>query len=587
MGGMLMTPALKRLRNSRKKIAQFRTKTGNASKKESPYIPVFVTKTPACQGECPSGTNIRGVLTTIANTERDGRTYHDSFRQAFEIIAANNPFPAVCGRVCPHPCESGCNRQYKDGSLAINNVERFIGDYALRNGFALPAEPAGRREEKIAVVGSGPAGLSAAYQLARRGYAVTVFEAFARPGGMLRYGIPDYRLPQDVLDSEIDRIRSLGVDIRCNVAVGRDILLDDLRREYAAVFLGIGAHAGRSLGLPGEDAANFFTVTHFLNRINSGCTVNVGNKVLVVGGGDAAIDAARICRRLGADVTMVYRRTRNEMPAIESEIVEAEEEGVKFRFLAAPVELLRAGDMITGMRCQSMRLGRPDASGRRRPEPVENDFTELAATAVIAAIGQVPCMQGFESVDSGRGWIRADSTGITVEDGVYSGGDALGLSLVTTSIYQGRIAAAAIDARLRGVRLPVEEKTVIANRFSIYYDHYAASSRNEPASLPLAERMADLQREVVATLDESRIVEECARCMSCGLCFDCGNCWNVCGENVMPLKGRLKGDSAGLATSDCKGCRHCMDACPCGFIEMIDPATGKYVRASMDNSYLV
>ena len=260
---------------------------------------------------------------------------------------------------------------------------------------------------------------------------------------------------------------------------------------------------------------------------------------------------------------------------------------MNFRFLAAPAELQRQGDMITGMKCQNMRLGEPDASGRRRPEPVENDFTELAATAVIAAIGQIPCMQGFESVDSGRGWIRADSMGATAEDGVYSGGDALGLSLVTTSIYQGRMAAAAIDARLRGTPLPVEEKAVIANRFSIYYDHYAASRRNEPAALPLAERMTDLHREVVATLDEDRIIEECARCMSCGLCFDCGNCWNVCGENVMPLRGRLKGDSAALATSDCKGCRHCMDECPCGFIEMVDPATGKYIRASMDDSYLV
>jgi len=312
--------------------------TGASGVETSPLRPTHLPKLAPCRTGCPNGTKIREVLLAIAQTEDRGMTYDESYKLAFDILAERNPFPAVCGRVCPHPCEENCNRQYKDGAVAINSVERFIGDYALEHNFPLTKITDEAYPEKIAVIGAGPAGLSCAYQLARRGYKVTVYEAFSKPGGMLRYGIPKYRLPKNVLDKEIQRIVDLGVEIKCNVAIGRDISYETIRNEYDAVFVGIGAHKGKSLGLPGEDAPNVFTGTEFLNRINSGQKIDVGRKVLVVGGGDTAIDDARVSKRLGADVTILYRRTRTEMPAIEEEIVGAEEEGVNIVLLVAQKE---------------------------------------------------------------------------------------------------------------------------------------------------------------------------------------------------------------------------------------------------------
>ncbi len=331
--------------------------------------PRYIEKTPPCIGNCPSGTDIRGVLTTIAQAEAYGRTTEQAYEIAWRMILENNPFPATCGRVCPHPCEAGCNRNDKDGPVAINAIERFLGDFALAKGLKPASLTEEKFSEKVAVVGAGPAGLSCAYHLARRGYSVTVFEAFSKAGGMLRYGIPEYRLPRQVLDAEIHRIADMGVEIKCNTVIGKDIALDQLKNDYQAVFVGIGAHKGLKLRVPGEDAPNVYTGTEFLNRANSGDKVEVGGKVLVVGGGDTAIDAARISKRLGADVTIVYRRTRNEMPAIAPEIEGALEEGVKIEFLAAPVEIVLENGRATGMKCIRMELGEPDASGRRRPVP--------------------------------------------------------------------------------------------------------------------------------------------------------------------------------------------------------------------------
>ncbi len=590
--------ALDRLLHPRKKVASMRNKLGNYLAGGAPYRPRFTEKLAPCSGECPSGARIRDVLTTIANSEKDGWSYHESFAKAFTIIAKNNPFPAVCGRVCPHPCEGGCNRQYKEGALAINGVERFIGDYAIEHDLPLPVQQQEFYPEKIAIIGAGPAGLSAAYQMAALGYKTTVFEAFQKPGGMLRYGIPDYRLPQDVLDKEIARIEKLGVEIRCNTVVGKDISLEQLRKEYRAIFVGIGAHKGRSLGLQNEDADNFFTVIEFLNQINSGKQIPVGDKVVVIGGGDAAIDAARICRRLGAEVTIIYRRTRKEMPAIEKEVLEAEEEKVAFTFLATPVELVKKQNRIVRIKCQKMQLGAPDRSGRCRPAPIANEFVELEASAVIAAIGQMPNFvgmeviadyayherHGIEELDAGSGWMRVESGGSTQNPHFFAGGDVLGLSLVTIAIYQGRVAATTMHAQLRGIPQTEEPKKPIANKYGIHFDYYQKSARHEVESLPVKERLQSLTKEFVPALTEEQVIAEAKRCMSCGLCFDCGNCRAVCGENVMPKQGKKKGDIALLDLLSCKGCRHCMDECPCGFIEMIDPNNNEFIRASMRNS---
>jgi len=565
------------VKKDKKPLGKIRgTSTGTSGVETSPLRPTHVPKLAPCRSGCPNGTKIREVLLAIAQTEDRGRTYDESYRLAFEILAERNPFPAVCGRVCPHPCEENCNRQYKDGALNIHSIERFIGDYALQHNFPLPKLTNETYPEKIAVIGAGPAGLSCAYQLARRGYKVTVFEAFSKPGGMLRYGIPKYRLPEDVLDKEIQRIVELGVEIKCNTAVGRDIPYETIRDTYDAVFVGIGAHKGKSLGLPGEDAPNVFTGTEFLNKVNSGQRIDVGKKVLVVGGGDTAIDAARVSRRLGADVTILYRRTRTEMPAIEEEIVGAEEEGVNIVFLVAPKELILEDGKVKAVKCQKMQLGEPDESGRRRPVPIEGAEETYECDTLIAAISQEPDFYGLDYLREGNSWIKVDENFRTKDPKVYSGGDDLELGLVTIAIYQGRMAAETIHSTFRGI--PIEKDPELsyplATKDRIVFTYYTEKYRNEALRLPPDERLAELEKEITCTLTEEQVIDEARRCMSCGSCFDCGTCWSICQDQVIH-KPVQRFQTYTFKLELCKGCNKCAEACLCGYIEMKDPFTGQ------------
>jgi len=565
------------VKKDKKPLGKIRgTSTGTSGVETSPLRPTHVPKLAPCRSGCPNGTKIREVLLAIAQTEDRGRTYDESYRLAFEILAERNPFPAVCGRVCPHPCEENCNRQYKDGALNIHSIERFIGDYALQHNFPLPKLTNETYPEKIAVIGAGPAGLSCAYQLARRGYKVTVFEAFSKPGGMLRYGIPKYRLPEDVLDKEIQRIVELGVEIKCNTAVGRDIPYETIRDTYDAVFVGIGAHKGKSLGLPGEDAPNVFTGTEFLNKVNSGQRIDVGKKVLVVGGGDTAIDAARVSRRLGADVTILYRRTRTEMPAIEEEIVGAEEEGVNIVFLVAPKELILEDGKVKAVKCQKMQLGEPDESGRRRPVPIEGAEETYECDTLIAAISQEPDFYGLDYLREGNSWIKVDENFRTKDPKVYSGGDDLELGLVTIAIYQGRMAAETIHSTFRGI--PIEKDPELsyplATKDRIVFTYYTEKYRNEALRLPPDERLAELEKEITCTLTEEQVIDEARRCMSCGSCFDCGTCWSICQDQAIH-KPVQRFQTYTFKLELCKGCNKCAEACPCGYIEMKDPFTGQ------------
>jgi formate dehydrogenase major subunit len=532
---------------------------------------------------CPNGTKIREIITTIAQTEDAGRTFEESFKIAFDLLAERNPFPASCGRVCPHPCEAECNRQYKDGTgegpLAINNIERFVGDYAIEHNWKFEKLTSEVYPERIAIIGSGPAGLSCAYQLARLGYQnITVFEAFSKGGGMMRYGIPDYRLPPEVLDKEIQRIVDLGVEIRYNTIVGKDIQYSDLQRDYDAIFVGIGAHRGKLLGIPNEDALNVWTGTEFLNKINSGEQIDVGDKVLVIGGGDTAIDAARVSRRLGADVTIVYRRTRNEMPAIDEEIRGAEEEGVHFHFLAAPVEFYKDGEKITAMKCQQMELGEPDASGRRRPVPIDGAYFTLDATTVIAAVSQEPSFDGLENLREGKDWVKVNGGFRTKEEKTWAGGDALELGLVTIAIYQGRNAAETMHCNFRGIEPPREPELPIVTKEQIVFSYYVERARHEAYHLPLDERLKELEKEITKTLTLEDVIEEAKRCMSCGSCFDCGTCWSLCQDQVF-VKPPIKTYQPYKMKLDlCKGCKKCAESCPCGYIEMKDPMTGAFAQ---------
>ena len=531
----------------------------------SPLRPRYGLKTPPCIGNCPSGADIRGWLIVIAQAEAYGRTNEQANQIAWEKITDRNPFPAVCGRVCPHPCEDGCNRKDKDGPVAINALERFVGDFGIAKSLKLSKLSEEQYPEKVAVVGAGPAGLSCAYQLARRGYAVTVFEAFSQPGGMLRYGIPRYRLPREVLDAEIQRILDLGVELKCNFTVGRDMPLDQLRREYRAVFVGIGAHKGLKLRVPGEDAPNVFTGTEFLNKANSGEEVQIGAKVLVIGGGDTAIDAARVSRRLGAEVTLLYRRTRAEMPAIKPEVEGALEEGVRIEFLAAPTEILLNDGKAVGARCIRMELGAPDASGRPRPVPKPGSEFDVEATTIIAAISQEPEFDGFSGLRVGQDWIKADEWGATSAEGVFAGGDDVELGLVTVAISQGRFAAEAIDAHFRGKQLdrPALPPSIPPERLKL--DWYKGADRHERAHIPAEQRT--MEAEIESGLSEAEALDEAKRCMSCGMCMDCESCWMYCTPNCFVKLP--KGEHYRVKLELCNGCKKCAEACPCGYTEMI------------------
>ena len=537
--------------------------------------PGNVVKTPPCNVGCPSEIDIRGWVTTIAQAEEYGQTHEEAYESAWRTITDRSPFPAVCGRVCPHPCEDACNRKDKDSAVAINALERFVGDFGIERGLSLGRLTEATYPERVAVVGAGPAGLSCAYQLARRGYSVTVFEAFSQPGGMLRYGIPAYRLPRDVLDAEIQKIVDLGVELRCNTTIGKDIDLAELRQQYQAIFVGIGAHKGLKLGIPGEDAPNVLTGTDFLNRVNRGVPVDVGDHVVVVGGGDTAVDAARVSRRLGTDaalvsrrlgasVTLVYRRTRQEMPAIAPEVEGAIEEGVRIEFLVVPVAVLKTGGKASALRCIRTQLGEPDASGRRRPLPIPGTEFDLPVSTIIAAVSQEPDLDGLAVLSQEGNKIQSDQWGATGLDGVYTGGDDVRIGLAIIAISQGRLAAEAIDARFRGraPELPAAPPVITSERVKLGW--YPDARRHERVHVPVAGR--NMETEIVQGLSEQDVFDEAKRCMSCGMCMDCGLCWSYCASSC--FEKLPKGQHYAIKLGLCNGCQKCAQECPCGYIDM-------------------
>ena len=560
--------AMKRVKKRKKK--SFGSRSGGGGRDLSPLRPRHVEKRPPCTDTCPSGNDIRSFLTTIAQAERLDKSEDQAFKEAWEIYTNPRPFPAVCGRVCPAPCETGCNRQELEGAVSINKVERAIGDFGLDNDIPLVKLSEEQQSQKIAIVGGGPRGVSCAYQMARRGYAVTVFEAMEKPGGMLRWGIPGYRLPEDILDGEIQKILDLGVELKCGVKIGQDVSLDELKNDYDAVYVALGAQQGISLGVEGEDAPNVFSGVDFLSRFHHGEQLDLGTDVvaIVVGGGDTAIDAARICKRLGANATVLYRRTLEEMPAIKEEVEEAIAEGIIIEFLAAPVGFKKGDDgLVTSMTAIRMELGEPDDSGRRRPVPIEGSEYDIPATAIISAVSQAPDFSGFESLIEGRDWVKVDDEGATKVEGVWAGGDVTDLALVTDAVGHGRRAAEAMVEKFTGVEMEPDKRTVIkTDQMNMQYFRDLPKERNEPPTLGLEERR-DLAPEVNLGLAQEQTVAETERCMSCGYCFDCENCWLYCSDQAI-IKPLQKGLLYGWKLENCTGCDKCADICPCGFIEM-------------------
>lgn len=512
--------------------------------------PVYVDLLPPCNAGCPAGENVQAWLAHA----RGGR--HE---QAWRQLVADNPFAAIHGRVCYHPCESVCNRAQLDTAVSVHAVERFLGDTARDRGwrFGPAPQPTGKR---VLVVGAGPSGLSAAYHLARLGHHVEVRDAGAEPGGMMRYGIPSYRLPRDVLDAEIERIVALGVQLVCGHRVD-DLAAERQAGNFDAAFVAVGAHLAKRIDIPAHDAGPMIDAVSFLRAVAAGEKPDLGHRVAVYGGGDTAMDAARVARRLGAeDTVIIYRRTAAQMPAHEHEVHEAKREGVRINWLRT----ITAFDH-TELQVELMEL---DESRRLRPT---GRFETLAADTVIMALGQEAesaFMRSLPGVEFDRdGSVRVSPTLMTGCPGVFAGGDMVPCErTVTVGVGHGRKAAHYIDAWLRGAsgERPAKHQVAGFNALHLWY-FGDAGQRREPELAP-AQRITGFD-EVVGGLSAPAATFEAGRCLSCGNCFECDGCLGACPEDAVIKLGR--GHRYRFDYHRCTGCAACYEQCPVHAIEMM------------------
>ena len=520
--------------------------------------PVFIHRGSPCNEQCPAGEDIAGYMYLAAQGK---------FEEAWGLITKENPFPAVMGRVCYRFCESKCNRAEHDDPVSINQVERFIGDYGLAHSLEIDLTRP-ETNKGVAIVGAGPAGLTAAYHLRLLGYGVTVFDSNERPGGLMRYGIPAYRLPNEILDAEIGRLSNIGIDFRMGVNIGESIDWEKISREFDAVFVAIGAYQEGDPGIKGMDKKGAVNALDFLKEVNCGKYPKMGKKVAVIGGGNSAIDCARVSLRLGADVTLVYRRSQSEMPAHPEEIEMAREEGVRFIFLAGPQEIYGPAD-VSGIRLLKMSLGPIDDSGRRRPAPT-GETVDLACQTVILAIGESLKVEDLPpSLICDKNMVKADAFGKTNTDGFFAGGDIIDIPhTVTHAIGSGRRAARAIDRFLRGKKHDEDALTPTLeladnNRLNLFYfDH---RSRTKAHRVKVGERLTSFG-EVCLSPSEEEAVYEAGRCFNCGLCTECGNCYIFCPD--FSIMKNPDGYGYIVDLDYCKGCGICVQECPRGAMKM-------------------
>jgi NADPH-dependent glutamate synthase beta subunit-like oxidoreductase len=512
--------------------------------------PIYVDLLPPCNAACPAGENIQAWLAHA----RAGRN-----EQAWRQLVADNPFAAIHGRVCYHPCESVCNRAHLDGAVSVHAVERFLGDAAREQGwqFEPPPQSTGKR---VLVVGAGPSGLSAAYHLARLGHQVEIRDAGADPGGMMRYGIPNYRLPRDVLDAEVARIAAMGVTLTCEHRVD-DLTAEREAGNFDAVFVAVGAHLAKRVDIPSADAGSLLDAVSFLRGVASGERPDLGRHVAVYGGGDTAVDAARVARRLGAeDTVIVYRRTEAQMPAHEQEVQEAEREGVRINWLRTITAFDRPE-----LQVELMEL---DESGRPCPT---GQFEVLAADTVIMALGQktesafMRTLPGVEFDDDGS--VQVSSSLMTGCPGVFAGGDMVPCErTVTVGVGHGKNAARHIDAWLRGGLGERPSKHPIATLDELHLWYFGDASRRAQPELPPAQRVTGFD-EVVGGLSAQAAIFEAGRCLSCGNCFECDGCLGACPEDAVIKLG--PGHRYRFDYDRCTGCATCFEQCPVHAIEMV------------------
>ncbi len=542
--------------------------------------PAYLDKLAPCNEACPAGEDVEAAM-VLAGQE--------DYLEAWGKITQENPLPRVCGRVCFHPCEGSCNRKEFDEATSINALERFLGDQAFQSGKRFPS-PKEKKKEKVAIIGSGPAGLSCAYHLASLGYGVTLFEAQPQLGGVLRYGIPSYRLPKEVLDQEIDNILSLGVEAKTGASVGTEVKWEELRK-FDAVFVAAGAWKSLPLKIPGEDAAGVMSGLEFLQKVNSGQAVDLGQRVAIIGGGNTAMDAARSALRLGAKPLVIYRRTREEMPAWEEEVAETAEENIEFIFLSSPVRILTEDGKVTGIECLKNLLGPPGKDGRQEPRPVEGSNFTLPVDAVISAIGETPDFSFLpDELRKSAASLPVDGTGATVLRGVFAGGDIIAQPrTVSYAIGSGKKAAMAIDATLQGKNVAEALRAAswgekgslsmaryrkggadgIAQevvRFSeLNPAYFKRQSRKPKEKLSHSRRTAGFS-EVNLALSPASALYEAKRCFNCGVCNLCHNCFIYCPD--LAISARPDKQGYDINYDYCKGCCICVEECPRGAISV-------------------
>ncbi len=512
--------------------------------------PVYLDRLPPCNHACPAGENIQSWL------------YHaegGNYEAAWRALVADNPLPAVMGRVCYHPCEDACNRGKLDEAVGINSVEQFLGDAALKHGWKFDA-PHAASGKRVLIVGAGPSGLSAAYHLCRLGHHVSIVEAGPLAGGMMRFGIPKYRLPREVLDAEVQRILDLGVELELNHKVSD--ILDTMRQgHFDAAFLAVGAHIAKRAYIPAGSAARMLDAVSVLRGMEGEDKPMLGRRVVVYGGGNTALDVARTAKRLGAtEAIIVYRRTREKMPAHDFEVEEALQEGVLIKWLSTIKNMADEGTLTV----EKMAL---DAKGF--PQPT-GEFETLEADSLVLALGQdvdLSLLDAVPGLTFDNGVVKVGPNMMTGYPGIFAGGDMVPSErTVTVAVGHGKKAARHIDAWLKGEQFRPPAKHEIAEFDLLNPWYYSDAPKTVRPLLDLARRTSTFE-EVVRGLDETNALFEARRCLSCGNCFECDNCYGVCPDNAVIKLG--PGKRFEFNYDYCKGCGICVSECPCGAIRMV------------------